>query len=150
MRSLMFVRSWTIILWWKSTLNLRKWPRKKVFFLRSSCEKIADHGTMQDMPEIPADIRRLFVTAHDITPEDHIRIQAAFQKYTDNAVSKTVNFPRQATVEDVRKVFELAYQLGCKGVTIYRDGSRDQQVLSTGKKQEKVQESPVPEKKVGS
>ncbi len=94
-------------------------------------EKIAEQGTIQDIIEIPAEIRKIFVTAHDITPEDHIRMQAAFQKHTDNAVSKTVNFPRTATVDEVRKVYELAYKLDCKGVTIYRDGSRENQVLST-------------------
>ncbi len=100
-------------------------------------EKIARHGTVQDLPEVPEDLRRLFVTAHDITPEDHIRMQAAFQKYTDNAVSKTVNFSNTATLEDVEKVYRLAYKTGCKGVTIYRDGSRDEQVLSTGRMEEK-------------
>ena len=124
-----------------------KAAQERGFFSQELMRKIAQHGTIRDMKEIPADIRSLFVTAHDITPEDHIRMQAVFQKYTDNAVSKTVNFSRQATVDDVRKVYELAYQMDCKGVTIYRDGSRGQQVLSTGKKQEKVQDSPVPEKK---
>ncbi|KKI52261.1 ribonucleoside-diphosphate reductase class II [Christensenella hongkongensis] len=95
--------------------------------------KIAKEGTIAHMEEIPQDIRDVFVTAHDITPDSHVRMQAAFQKYTDNAVSKTVNFPREATKEDVRKVYELAYDLGLKGVTIYRDGSRDAQVLNIGK-----------------
>ncbi|RME35568.1 MAG: TSCPD domain-containing protein, partial [Deltaproteobacteria bacterium] len=112
------------------------------FYSKALMEKIAEHGTVQGIEEIPEDVRRLFVTAHDITPEDHIRMQAAFQKYTDNAVSKTVNFCNSATREDVATVYRLAYRLGCKGVTIYRDGSRDQQVLSV-KKDDKVEELPI-------
>ncbi|HOD29760.1 MAG TPA: vitamin B12-dependent ribonucleotide reductase [Syntrophales bacterium] len=108
--------------------------RERGFYSPELMQRIAEHGTLRDQEEIPADVRRLFVTAHDITPETHIAMQAAFQKYTDNAVSKTVNFPRDATVEDVAKVYHLAYRQGCKGVTIYRDGSRDHQVLSTGRK----------------
>lgn len=112
--------------------------KAREFYSPELMQRIAEHGTIQDMEEIPQDIRNLFVTAHDITPEVHIRMQAAFQKYTDNAVSKTVNFGNGATVADVARVYELAYQLDCKGVTIYRDGSRDQQVLSIGKKEEKT------------
>lgn len=107
--------------------------RKRDIYSDALLKRIADQGTIQDIEEIPADIREVFVTAHDITPEDHIRMQATFQKHTDNAVSKTVNFPRSAKVEDVKKVYELAYLLDCKGVTIYRDGSRENQVLSTAK-----------------
>ena len=96
-------------------------------------KKIASEGTLAHIEEIPEDIRRVFVCAHDISPEYHIRMQAAFQEFTDNAVSKTVNFPNDATRDDVRKVYMLAYEAGCKGVTIYRDGSRDSQVLNIGK-----------------
>jgi ribonucleoside-diphosphate reductase alpha chain len=111
-----------------------KMAKESGVYSEALMEKIAEHGTIQEIKEIPAELRNLFVTAHDITPEDHIRMQAAFQKNTDNAVSKTLNFPRTATIEEVRKVYELAYTLGCKGVTIYRDGSRDRQVLSTAKR----------------
>ncbi len=113
--------------------------REREFYSPDLMKRIAEHGSIQDLEEIPADVRRLFVTAHDIPPEIHIQMQAAFQRFTDNAVSKTVNFPKSATIEDVAKVFELAYHLeDCKGVTIYRDGSRENQVLSTGKTQEKT------------
>jgi ribonucleoside-diphosphate reductase alpha chain len=105
------------------------------FYSVELMKKIAESGTITEISEIPEDVRRIFVTAHDITPEDHIRMQAAFQRHTDNAVSKTVNFCNGATKEDVATVYRLAYRTGCKGVTIYRDGSRDNQVLSVDKKE---------------
>ena len=108
--------------------------------------KIASDGTLAHMEEIPEEIRRVFVCSHDISPLYHIKMQAAFQKYTDNAVSKTVNFPNSATKEEVREVYELAYEEGCKGVTIYRDGSRDSQVLSTGASAKKEQRNGHEEK----
>ncbi|MEA5004392.1 MAG: vitamin B12-dependent ribonucleotide reductase [Christensenella sp.] len=107
--------------------------KERGLYSKELMSRIASEGTIAHIEEIPEDIRNVFVTAHDINPESHVRMQAAFQKYTDNAVSKTVNFPREATQEDVRKVYDLAYKLGLKGVTIYRDGSRDAQVLNIGK-----------------
>ena len=113
-----------------------KAARERGFFSEELMDIIARKGSIQDMPEIPEEVRRVFVSAHDVSPEWHIRIQAAFQKHTDNAVSKTVNLPRDATADDVKKVYDLAYELGCKGVTIYRDGSKEHQVLSTSDAQQ--------------
>jgi ribonucleoside-diphosphate reductase alpha chain len=104
--------------------------KQRGFYSSDLMDAIAMDGGIQHLAEIPEDVREIFVTAHDISPEWHIRMQAAFQKYTDNAVSKTVNLSRDATVGDVQKIYDLAYELGCKGVTIYRDGSKENQVLS--------------------
>ncbi|MCL2379526.1 MAG: vitamin B12-dependent ribonucleotide reductase [Coriobacteriia bacterium] len=106
--------------------------RERGFYSDDLMEKIAEHGSVDGLEEVPEDLRKIFVTAHDIGPEWHIRMQAAFQNHVDNAVSKTVNFANDATTEDVRLVYDLAYNLKVKGVTIYRDGSKDAQVLTTG------------------
>jgi ribonucleoside-diphosphate reductase alpha chain len=113
-----------------------KVARERGFYSPELMDQVARKGTIHTLEEIPEDVRRVFVTAHDVSPEWHIRMQAAFQEYTDNAVSKTVNLPRDATVEKVRNVYDLAFELGCKGVTIYRDGSKENQVLSFGDKKE--------------
>ncbi|MBL7032191.1 MAG: vitamin B12-dependent ribonucleotide reductase [Nitrospira sp.] len=130
-----------------------KIAKERGFWSRELIEKIAAHGTLQDIDEVPDDIKKVFTTAHDISPLDHIRMQAAFQKHIDNAVSKTVNFSHDATVKDVEDVYMMAYGLGCKGVTVYRDGSRDEQVLSTGqngghKEAEAVQAVEAPAQKI--
>ncbi len=103
------------------------------FYSDELMRRIANKGSVKDLPEIPKSVQNVFVTSHDVSPESHIKMQAAFQKYTDNAVSKTVNLCHDATREDVRNVYMLAYKTYCKGVTLYRDGSRDMQVLNIGK-----------------
>jgi ribonucleoside-diphosphate reductase alpha chain len=109
--------------------------KKEGWYSDELMEKIASEGHIH-FDEVPANWQRVFVTAHDITPEWHVRMQAAFQENCDSAISKTTNFPHVATPEDVRAIYELAYALKCKGVTVYRDGSRDNQVLSTGATQQ--------------
>lgn len=109
-----------------------KIAKERGFWSRELIEKVAEKGSLHDIDEVPDDVKRVFITAHDITPLDHIRMQAAFQKHVDNAVSKTVNFPHNACPKDVEDAYFLAYGLGCKGITVYRDGSREEQVLSTG------------------
>lgn len=108
--------------------------KRENFYSSKLMKEIAKKGTIQDHPKIPKHIQEIFVTSHDISPKWHIRMQAAFQKHIDNAVSKTVNFPHSATEEDVAEAYLLAYKLGCKGVTVYRDGSRKLQVLHKGEK----------------
>ena len=102
------------------------------FYSAKLLEEIARTGSVQKIEGVPDDIKRLFVTALDIKPEWHIKMQAAFQKYTDNAVSKTVNLPTEATADDVRNIYELAWKLKCKGVTVFRYGSKPEQVLYIG------------------
>ena len=106
--------------------------RERGFHSESLMRRVAEQGGVQHIETVPADVKRLFVTAHDIAPSWHVRMQAAFQRHTDNGVSKTVNFPSHASRDDVRSVYMLAYELGCKGVTVFRDGCRDKQVLNVG------------------
>ncbi len=110
--------------------------RQGGFYSEELMQQLASGTKLHEVAEVPDKIKRLFVTAHEITPEWHVRMQAAFQKSTHNAVSKTVNFPTKATREDITKVYMMAYEEGLKGITIYRDRSRDAQVLTTGKKEE--------------
>ena len=112
--------------------NFKSMATSEGFYSDELMRRIAKKGSIKDFPEIPGKIQDVYVTAHDISPEWHVKMQASFQKYTDNAVSKTVNLGHDATREDVKAVFELAYRTYCKGVTIYRDGSRDMQVLNIG------------------
>jgi ribonucleoside-diphosphate reductase alpha chain len=111
--------------------------KERGFYSAGLLEEIARTGSVQNVTGVPDDIRKLFITALDIEPEWHVRMQAVFQKYTDNAVSKTVNLPNNATVEDVRKIYDLAWKLKCKGVTVFRYGSKPEQVLYIGEIQTK-------------
>ncbi len=114
--------------------------QKMGFFSKELMREIAKIGSIQDFEEIPKEIRNVFVTAQDIDPEWHIRMQAAFQKYVDSSVSKTINFPTEAQIDDIENAYKLAYKLGCKGVTIYRDKSRESQVLNIGKVNKKKED----------
>ncbi|MEW5820019.1 MAG: vitamin B12-dependent ribonucleotide reductase [Cyanobacteriota bacterium] len=107
--------------------------RESGFYSEELMRKIAQKGTLHGIDEIPEDVKRVFVTSHDITPEWHVRMQAAFQNHTDNAVSKTVNFTHEATKEDISVTYKLAYKLGLKGITVYRDGSRSFQPMNIEK-----------------
>ena len=118
--------------------------RQRGLYTPELMREVASKGSLHDIVGMPNDLQKIFATAHEITPEWHVRLQAAFQKATDNAVSKTVNFPNEATVDEVAWVYNLAYDSGCKGVTIYRDGCRENQVLTTGKSyQEKQPAEPI-------
>lgn len=109
--------------------------REEGFYSPELMKKLAEGGSLHDIKEVPAWVKEVFVTSHEISPEWHVKIQSVFQKYTDSAVSKTVNLPFEATIEDVQKVYMTAYKVGLKGITIYRDRSRDSQVLNTGQKE---------------
>lgn len=113
--------------------------KREGWYSEGLMQRIAEAGHIH-FDDVPQEWQRVFVTAHDVTPEWHIRMQAAFQDHTDSAISKTCNFPENATEDDVRAIYELAYSLQCKGVTVYRDGSRDMQVLSTGSTAKQVVE----------
>ncbi|MCX8123377.1 MAG: vitamin B12-dependent ribonucleotide reductase [Spirochaetes bacterium] len=126
--------------------------KQKGIYSDKLMQKVAKTGSIAHIEELPDDVKALFVTAHDIAPHWHVRIQAAFQEFVDNAVSKTVNFPNSATVNDIATVYKLAYQLGCKGITVYRDGSRESQVLQVQRDEKEkrpvVKIQPRPRKEV--
>jgi len=121
--------------------------KKGGFYSPELMKQLAEGKRLKEIEEVPEEIKRLFVTAHDISPEWHVKMQAVFQKFTDSAVSKTVNFPHDATPEDVAKVYMLAYQEGLKGITIYRDRSRESQVLTVGEGIKKAEGKLAPRKR---
>jgi len=121
--------------WYEINPLFEKELKDRGLYSEEIMEKICEEGSVKNFDDIPDDIKKIFVTAHDIEPEWHLKIQAIFQKYVDNAVSKTVNLRNEATVDDVRKIYLMAYELGLKGVTIYRDKSKEVQVLTKGREE---------------
>ena len=120
-----------------------KIAKERGFYSEGLMRLVARQGSIQHLKEIPDDVKKIFVTAHDIGAEDHVKMQAAFQKHVDLGVSKTVNFPNEATVEDVEKVYVMAYKMGCKGITTYRDRSKSEQVLNIELVRRKIKPKPV-------
>jgi ribonucleoside-diphosphate reductase alpha chain len=120
-----------------------KIAKQRGFYSTEFMERIAQENSLRSFDEIPQDVKEIFVTAADVSPEMHIRMQAVFQKHCDSAVSKTINLPEESTRDDVKQAYWLAYRLKCKGVTIYRDGSRPMQVLSTGKTKDPTKPQPT-------
>jgi len=121
--------------------------KKGGFYSPDLMKQLAEGKRLKDIEEVPEQLKRLFITAHDISPDWHVKMQAAFQKFTDSAVSKTVNFPHEATLEDIAKVYKLAYQEGLKGITIYRDRSRESQVLTVGEGVKRAEGKLAPRKR---
>lgn len=118
--------------------------KERGFYSDELIKRVSENGTLANISGIPDDVKRLFVTAHEVSPEWHIRIQAAFQEFTDNAVSKTINFPNSATKEDIREAYLLAYKLGLRGITVYRDGCRNGQVITFGANEKKEDKEEAP------
>ena len=142
------------LIWFKNVMDGEHLPyvledfietaKREGFWTEGLMEKILDnHGSARGIQEIPERWQRVFVTAHDVAPEWHVRMQAAFQQYTDSGVSKTINLPAAATIDDVMKAYLMAHDLGCKGITVYRDGSREEQVMNVGvSSKEKASDKP--------
>ncbi len=112
--------------------NFERISKERGFYSEELLEHLSDGGSLQDRDDVPDDVKRLFHVASDISPRDHVLMQAAFQKSTDAGISKTINFPNEATVEDVEDAYLLAWETACKGITVYRAGSREKEVLTTG------------------
>jgi ribonucleoside-diphosphate reductase alpha chain len=148
--ALAFKRQVAIGQWFEIHPLFEKELKERGLYSDELMDKVVSEGSIAHIDEIPEDMKKIYVTAHDIEPEWHLRIQKAFQDYVDNAVSKTVNLRNEATVDDVRKVYLMAYELGLKGVTIYRDRSKEVQVLVKGGelKEEKGKLSPRPRPKI--
>jgi ribonucleoside-diphosphate reductase alpha chain len=132
------------LIWYKNVMDGEHLPyvqeefiqtaKAEGFWNKNLLEKIqANHGSVRGLSEVPKKWQDIYATSHDIAPDWHVRMQAAFQEYSDSAVSKTINLPEKASVEDVKKAYLLAFKLECKGITVYRDGSRDEQVMNVGK-----------------
>ncbi len=124
--------------------------KKRGFDSKELMDKVSNHGTVRDIDEIPEDVRRVFGTAHEIEPSWHVKMQAAFQKHTDNAVSKTINLPNSATVDDIKAAYALAWETGCRGITVFRDGCKGEQVLNLGTNNNKEEKKEEPKQEVQS